>query len=60
MTEIFIPYCGMYGRLETIVGTLVTLVEGVGCFKGEGAAKRPSPLRVHLMPRDAAILTVKP
>ena len=40
MTEISIPYYGMYGRPETIVGTLVTLVEGAGCFKGEGAAKR--------------------
>jgi|GEM_PF-3834344 hypothetical protein len=49
MTEISIPYYGMYGRPETIVGTLVTLVEGVGCFKGEGAAKRPLPLRVHVM-----------
>jgi hypothetical protein len=43
--------------LETIAGTLV---EGVNCFKGEGAAKRPSPLRVHLMPCDSAVLTVKP
>ncbi len=57
MTEISIPDHGMYGRLETIAGTLV---EGVNCFKGEGAAKRPSPLRVHLMPCDAAVLTVKP
>ena len=60
MTEISIPDYGMYGRLETIAGTLVTLVEGVSCFKGEGAAKRPLPLRVHLMPCDAAVLTVKP
>ncbi len=29
MTEISIPYYGMYGRPETIVGTLVPLVEGV-------------------------------
>ena len=49
MTENVILYCDMYGRLETIAGTLVTLVEGVGCFKGEGAAKRPLPLRIHVM-----------
>ena len=29
MTENVIPYCDVYGRLETIAGTLVTLVEGV-------------------------------
>jgi hypothetical protein len=37
MTKISIPYYSIYGRLETIAGTLV---EGVDCFKGEGAAKR--------------------
>jgi hypothetical protein len=57
MTEISIPYYSMYARLETIASALV---EGVDCFKGEGAAKKPLPLRVHLMPCDAAVPTVKP
>jgi hypothetical protein len=37
MTETSIPYYSTYGCPETIAGTLV---EGVDCFKGEGAAKR--------------------